>query len=107
MSTVAPPTLGIDHEGHYVRKIENVPGRLGPWPLNVVRARIGLPWKRRLAKASLLVPKVRYWEDQFLSLSDEGLLTRSMELRGKARGKFDLDGLLPEAFGLVSVAIQR
>jgi preprotein translocase subunit SecA len=30
-----------------------------------------------------------------------------MGLRGKARGKWDLDSLLPEAFGLVSVAIQR
>src|SRR4051812_33165679 len=107
MSTVAPPTLGIDHEGHVVRQIENVPGRLGPWPLNAARARVGLPWKRRLSKAALLVPRVRYWEKQFLNLDDEGLLTKSMQLRGKARGKYDLDGLLPEAFGLVSVAIQR
>jgi len=30
-----------------------------------------------------------------------------MGLKGKARGKWDLDSLLPEAFGLVSVAIQR
>jgi len=33
--------------------------------------------------------------------------TRACQLRGKARGKWDLGGLLPEAFGLVSVAIQR
>jgi len=107
MSTVAPPTLGIDHEGHAVRKIENVPGRLGPWASNAVRARVALPWRRRLAKAALLVPKVRHWEDRFLRLGDDALLEKSMELRGKARGKWDLDSLLPEAFGLVSVAIQR
>jgi preprotein translocase subunit SecA len=107
MSTVAPPTLGIDHEGHAVRQIENVSGRLGSWPVNFVRARIGLPWRRRLSKAALLVPKVRYWEDAFVQLTDEGLLEKSMELRGKARGKWSLDALLPEAFGLVSVAIQR
>jgi preprotein translocase subunit SecA len=107
MSTVAPPTLGVDHEGHAVRQIENMPGRLGSWPVNVVRARISLPWRRRLSKAALLVPRVRYWEDEFVKLSDESLLEKSMELRGKARGKWNLDTLLPEAFGLVSVAIQR
>jgi preprotein translocase subunit SecA len=90
-----------------VRRIENVPGRLGSWTSNAIRSRIALPWRRRLAKAALLVPKVRYWEDQYLGLSDEDLLNHSMALRGKARGKWDLDSLLPEAFGLVSVAIQR
>ena len=47
-TTVAPPTLGVDHEGHTVRRIENVPGRLGSWPVNAVRARIGMPWRLRL-----------------------------------------------------------
>jgi preprotein translocase subunit SecA len=105
MSTAA--ALPAEHAPHPVRKIENVPGRLGPWSLNAVRARVGLPWKRRLSKAALLVPRIRYWEDQFITLSDADILSKSMELRGKARGKWDLDSLLPEAFGLVSVAIQR
>lgn len=107
MSTVAESLPVEEHAPHPVRKIENVPGRLGSWGANAVRSRIAVPWRRRLARAALLVPKVRYWEEQFLRLSDEGMLTKSMELRGKARGKFDLDSLLPEAFGLVSVAIQR
>ncbi len=107
MSTVAESLPVEEHAPHPVRKIENVPGRLGSWGANAVRSRIAVPWRKRLARAALLVPKVRYWEEQFLSLSDEGMLTKSMELRGKARGKFDLDSLLPEAFGLVSVAIQR
>jgi preprotein translocase subunit SecA len=54
-----------------------------------------------------LIPKIRYHENKYLALSDEQLLAQSMELKGKARGKWDLDSLLPEAFGLVSVAIQR
>ena len=90
-----------------VRRIENTPGRLGPPPLNAVVARVGVPWKRRLSKAALLVPKVRHFEKVFLDVPDPKLIELSMALRGKARGKWDLDKLLPEAFGLVSVAIQR
>ena len=66
-----------------------------------------MPWKRRLRQGCIARPQVRYWEKQFLSLTDEAMLDKSMELRGKARGKWDLDKLLPEAFGLVCVAIQR
>jgi len=105
MSTAAP--LPAETVPHPIRKIENVPGRLGSWPVNVMRSYIGAPWRRRLSRAALLVPRVRYWERKFLELSDEGILTKCQELRGKARGKWDLDALLPEAFGLVSVAIQR
>jgi len=107
MSTVAESLPVEEHAPHPVRKIENVPGRLGSWSANMIRSRVAMPWRRRLAKAALFIPKIRYWEDQFISLSDEQMLLKSMELRGKARGKFDLDSLLPEAFGLVSVAIQR
>ena len=106
MSTAAP-SLPLAEEIDEVRVIANVPGRLGPWALNVVRSGIGLPWHRRLARAALLVPRIRYWENRFLKASDEQLLETSMDLRGKARGKWSLDSLLPEAFGLVSVSIQR
>jgi preprotein translocase subunit SecA len=87
--------------------IANVAGRLGNWPVNVAFARIGLPWRRRLSRAALFIPRIRACEKQFSDYSDEKLLETSMQLRGKARGKWDLDGLLPEAFGLVSVSIQR
>jgi preprotein translocase subunit SecA len=90
-----------------VRVIENVPGRLGGWPVNATVARVGLPWQRRLSRAALLISKIRYHESQFFTLPDDKLTERSMQLRGKARGKWSLDALLPEAFGLVSVAIQR
>ncbi|MBA4187348.1 MAG: preprotein translocase subunit SecA [Planctomycetaceae bacterium] len=107
MSAVVESLPVEERAPHPVRKIENVPGRLGSWAANVVRARIALPWRRRLARAALYIPKIRYWEEQFASLSDDGMLAKSMELRGKARGNWGLDLLLPEAFGLVSVAIQR
>ncbi len=107
MSAAAPLPLAEELDGHPVRRIDNVPGRLGSWSVNAIRSRIGLPWRRRLSKAALVVSKVRYWERQYLDSSDEALLEASMALRGKARGKWELDTLLPEAFGLVSVAIQR
>ena len=83
--------------------IANVPGRLG-FVADERRARRGLRCRGSggSSKAALLIPKVRYWEKQFLGQSDDAMLDKSMELRGKARGKWDLDKLLPEAFGLVS-----
>ena len=106
MSTavVEPPAERVEHP---TRMIANVPGRLGPWAVNVIRARVGVPWKRRLSAAALFIPRIRYWEKQYLELTDEKLLATSMALRGKARGKYSLDKLLPEAFGLCSVSIQR
>jgi preprotein translocase subunit SecA len=87
--------------------IESVPGRLGTWSMNATVARVGLPWNRRLSRAALLLSRIRHFEKQYLGLPDERLIEQSMQLRGKARGKWDLNTLLPEAFGLVSVAIQR
>ena len=102
MSTAEAPT-----HAEPSRKIENTPGRLGTWPINTTVARVGLPWNRRLSRAALLVPRVRYFEKVYSEVPDEKLIELSMALRGKARGKWDLEKLLPEAFGLVSVAIQR
>jgi preprotein translocase subunit SecA len=99
-----PPAERVNHPH---KPIENVPGRLGIMPVNQVVSVVGLPWKRRLSKAALLIPAIRYWEKQFLNISDDELRDKSMALRGKARGKWNLDRLLPEAFGLCSVAIQR
>jgi preprotein translocase subunit SecA len=101
---VEPPAERVEHPH---RRIENVPGRLGSWPVNQIVSFAGLPWKRRLARAALMIPRIRFWENQFLGHSDEQLREVSMLLRGKARGKTSLDRLLPQAFGLVSVAIQR
>ncbi len=81
--------------------------RLGPHWLNHIKALIGLPWQRRLARAALLVPRIRHWERQFENLSDAELKTAGLRLRGRGRGGEGLDKLLPEAFGLVCVAAKR
>ncbi|HYH64054.1 MAG TPA: preprotein translocase subunit SecA [Urbifossiella sp.] len=103
-AVVEPPSERVSHPH---RTIENVPGRLGTGPVNRVRAAAGLPWNRRLSRAALMVPAIRHWERHYLKHNDDDIKAASMALRGKARGKFPLDKLLPEAFGLCSVAIQR
>lgn len=88
-------------------KIANVGGRLGTMPTNQFQSTFGMPWSRRLAKSALLLPKIRHFETLYLRLNDSDLKTVSMTLRGKARGGVTLDGLIPEAFGLVCAAIRR
>jgi preprotein translocase subunit SecA len=80
---------------------------LGPLWQNYLKAALGLPWQRRLGRAAVLVPRVRYWEKQFDRLTDVDLRTTSQRLRGRARGGESLDRLLPETFGLCVVAIRR
>ena len=43
-------------------KIANVDGRLGSDFKNQIVSWIGWPWKRRLASAALLIPKIRHYE---------------------------------------------
>ncbi len=81
--------------------------RLGWRWSNAVKALIGLPWQRRLGWAALQVARIRSWEKQFEKLSDTDLRSRGLVLRGRGRGGEALDALLPEAFGLVSVACWR
>src|SRR5262249_24972392 len=85
----------------------SVPGGLGPPWLTVFLAAAGLPWQRRLARAALKIPRIRYWEKQYDKLSDAELRTAGLRLRGRGRGGETLDQLLPEAFGLVCVASKR
>lgn len=88
-------------------KIANVAGRLGTLPGNQLFSTLGLPWSRRLSKAALLLPKIRHFEELFLTLNETDLRAASMSLRGKARGGVTLDGLIPETFGLACAAIRR
>jgi preprotein translocase subunit SecA len=88
-------------------KIANVPGRLGSDPYCRTMATIGPPWSRRLAKAALLIPKIRDFEARFLTLNAEDMKTASMALRGRCRGGVSLDRYIPEAFGLACAAIRR
>jgi preprotein translocase subunit SecA len=81
--------------------------RLGPRRLNLVRALMGRPSQRRLARAALQIDQIRHWEKECSGLSDSDLRLRGLKLRGRARGGESLHRLLPEAFGLVCVAATR
>jgi preprotein translocase subunit SecA len=81
--------------------------RLGWQWLNRIKATFGLPWQRRLAYAALQVPKVRYWERKFDSLTDSEIKLQGLQFRGRARGGESLSKLLPEVFGLACVASKR
>ncbi len=108
MSTVADEVLDLAPAyAPAAPKIANVPGRLGSLAANLFTSRFGLPWKRRLARAALIIPSIRTYETRFLTLNDEDLRKEAMRLRGLARGGTSLDKLIPQAFGLTSVAIRR
>jgi preprotein translocase subunit SecA len=81
--------------------------RLGLRWKNQLMALIGPPWQRRLARAALYIPRIRFWENKFDDLSDADLKSNGMRLRGRARGGESLNKLIPEAFGLVCVASKR
>jgi preprotein translocase subunit SecA len=81
--------------------------RLGPIAVNRIKALIGAPAQRRLARAALRIDQIRFWEAEFEKLSDQELLLKAKRLRGRARGGEKLDRLLPEAFGMVCVSAYR
>jgi preprotein translocase subunit SecA len=83
------------------------PGRLGSRLSNLVFSALGLPWHRRLARAALLVPRIRKWEKKAEAYTEEEMRLAGLQLRGRARGGEPLDDLLPEAFGLASAASMR
>lgn len=115
VSTAADDILDLIPEDPYADrslptaapKIANVPGRLGNATYNSVMATLGPPWSRRLSKAALLIPQIRDYESRFITLNDADLRTACTTLRGRCRGGVNLDRYIPEAFGLVSVAIRR
>jgi preprotein translocase subunit SecA len=75
--------------------------------LNRVKALLGTPSQRRLARGALKIDAIRYWESELSRLSDDEMKQHGQKLRGRARGGESLDHLLPEAFGLVCVAAVR
>jgi preprotein translocase subunit SecA len=85
----------------------SVTGRFGMTWLNHVKAWVGTPTRRRLSQAALLVPKIRYWEQQFSALNDKEVRQTAAQLKGRARGGESLDQLLPEMFGLTCVVSVR
>ena len=81
--------------------------RFGPRWIHFLKAWCGPPSMRRLAHGALQIARIRWWEDQFATLADQQILQKGLHLRGRARGGESLDKLLPEVFGLVSVAAYR
>lgn len=81
--------------------------RLGSDARNWFYRLFGSAAERRLARAALLVDAIRAREAEFDRLADGELKSVSRRLRGRARGGEKLDALLPEAFGLVTVAAKR
>ncbi|MFO0928070.1 MAG: helicase-related protein [Gemmataceae bacterium] len=106
MSAVDTPLVTSPRTPIYV-KPPAPPNRLGPRWWNHVVALVGLPWQRRLAWAALQVPKIRAFERQLESLTQDELRTAGLRIRGRARGGESLDKLLPEAFALVCIAAKR
>jgi preprotein translocase subunit SecA len=85
----------------------NVPGRFGLRPFNYLKKWLGTPSQRRLARGALFINQIRHHEKELSRLTDQEVLQRGQQLRGRARGGESLDALLPEVFGLVCVAATR
>ena len=99
MDTTAAPALPVARA--------SAAGRFGMTWLNHVKAWVGTPTQRRLAQAALVVPRVRYWEQEFSKLNDKEIRQKAAQLKGRARGGESLDQLLPEMFGLTCVVSIR
>jgi len=84
-----------------------MPNRLGSRWGNALKALLGPPAQRRLARAALQVDRIRHWEKEYSRLSDAELKQCGQQFRGRARGGEALDRLLPQAFGAVCVAAGR
>jgi preprotein translocase subunit SecA len=82
-------------------------GRLGSMPRNQVLATAGGPAARRLARAALLIPRIRYYEQLFGNLSPDELVARANKLRGRSRAGDMSREFIAEGFGLCSVAVWR
>jgi preprotein translocase subunit SecA len=82
-------------------------GRLGPMAKNQILAQVGGPAKRRLARAALLVPRIRHYEQLFGKLPPDEIVKRANTLRGRSRAGDMSREFIAEGFGLCSVAVWR
>jgi preprotein translocase subunit SecA len=81
--------------------------RFGARWLLYLKALLGTPSQRRLAWAGLQIDRIRHWEKEWHKHSDQEMAAHALQLKGRARGGESLDTLLPEIFGMASVACQR
>ncbi len=69
-----------------------------------LQALSGGPVQRKLARWSLLLPKIAAYEPELQKLSDQEMRKHSLSLRYRAKAGEPLEKLLPEAFALVREA---
>ncbi|MSR32467.1 MAG: preprotein translocase subunit SecA [Gemmataceae bacterium] len=107
--TIAPLNKALDHapfeEGR--GEVRNRDDRFAPAWQNYLLKWFGLPWQRILARAALVVPKVRHYEKIYSAKSDFEILEVAKKFKGRARGGESLEKMLPEVFGMVCVECQR
>ena len=60
-----------------------------------------------MARAALLVPRIRHYEQLFGKLSPEEVKSRANQLRGRSRAGDMSREFIAEGFGLCSVAVWR
>jgi len=67
----------------------------------------GTPNDRKIKETSPVVDQINALEAQFVALSDQGLIEKTNELRGRAKAGELLDKILPEAFANCREAAKR
>ena len=67
----------------------------------------GTPNDRKVKATRPLIEKINALEPEFEALNDEGLVTKTEELRARALSGEDLNSLLPEAFANCREAAKR
>ncbi|MCB4456898.1 preprotein translocase subunit SecA [Leisingera sp. McT4-56] len=67
----------------------------------------GTPNDRKIKATRPLIAQINGLEDEFVKLSDDGLVAKTEELRKRALDGESLDALLPEAFANVREAAKR
>jgi len=73
----------------------------------LARKVFGTPNDRKIKATRPIVAKINALEDEYIALSDEGIIAKTHELQERAKGGEALDDLLPEAFANCREAAKR
>lgn len=73
----------------------------------IARKVIGSKNDREIKKLNKIVHKINAYEDDYASLTDDGILAKTQEFRDRHANGEELDALMPEAFALVREASKR
>jgi preprotein translocase subunit SecA len=107
MSTAIAPVETVLPERAEVPPPVKRSKRLGSYLSNRIKATFGLPRQRRLSRAALLIPAIRYYEQHYGKFTDSELRAQANQLRGLIRGGKNNSNLITRAFGMCSVAVWR